>query len=89
MNSFKPESRTLRKRSFLYFRKLRAHFRMLRLVQWYKWRTVLPGGISNYFILNVEELASIFHLPGLIVKAPMMPRVESRKVPPPSALPIE
>ena len=88
-NSLKPESRTLRKRSFIHFKKLRAQFRMLRIVQWYKWRLTLPGGISDHFILNVEELASIFHLPGLIVKAPMMPRVESRKVPPPAALPIE
>lgn len=88
-NAFKPNSKTLRKRSFIYFRKLRAHFRMLRQVQWYKWRTTLPGGISDYFILNVEELATIFHLPGLIVKAPMMPRVESRKVPPSTLLPLE
>ena len=88
-NAFKPESRTLKKRSFIHFKKLRAQFRMLRIVQWYKWRQTLPGGISNYFILNVEELATIFHLPGLIVKAPMMPRVESRKVAPPSSLPVE
>lgn len=89
MNALKPNSRTLPKRSFIYFRKLRTFFRKFRLVQWYKWRVGLPGNISPYFILNVEELATIFHLPGLIVKAPIMPRVQSRKIAPPVALPVE
>lgn len=88
-NAFKPRSATLPKRSFIYFKNLRTYFRKFRLVQWYRWRLTLPGGISDYFMLNVEELATIFHLPGQIVKAPVMPRVESKKIPPPSALPIE
>lgn len=88
LNAFKPNSKTLPKRSFIYFRKIRLHFRKMRIVQWYKWRRALPGRITPSYQLNVEELATIFHLPGLIVKAPLMPRVETRRPPPPPGLPV-
>ena len=41
------------------------------------------------FILNTEELATIYHLPGAEVKAPMFPRVEAKKGQPPTGLPLE
>lgn len=44
---------------------------------------------EKYFILNTEELATIFHLPGLEVKAPLFPRVEAKKGQPPPGLAIE
>jgi hypothetical protein len=88
LNAFKPNSKTLPKRSFIYFRKIRLHFRKMRIVLWYKWRLPLPGRITPSYQLNVEELATIFHLPGLIVRAPLMPRVETRKPPPPPGLPV-
>jgi hypothetical protein len=44
-------------------------------------------GKSFAIILNTEELATLWHLPGLNVKAPMLPRVQSKKGVPPSFLP--
>jgi hypothetical protein len=38
-------------------------------------------------ILNTEELATLWHLPGLNVKSPMLPRVQAKKGQPPSILP--
>ncbi len=38
-------------------------------------------------ILNVEELATLWHLPGLNVKAPLLPRVQAKKGQPPAMLP--
>lgn len=38
-------------------------------------------------ILNTEELATLWHLPGTNVKAPLMPRVQAKKGQPPSFLP--
>ncbi len=38
-------------------------------------------------ILNTEELATLWHLPSLNVKAPLMPRVQSKKGQPPAMLP--
>jgi len=40
-------------------------------------------------VLNTEELATLYHLPGLAVRAPFLPRVESKKGQPPAPLPIE
>ncbi|MEK7638508.1 MAG: hypothetical protein AAB375_03745 [Patescibacteria group bacterium] len=42
---------------------------------------------NHAIILNTEELATLWHLPGLNVKAPMMPRVQSKKGQPPAMLP--
>lgn len=43
---------------------------------------------SKPFVLNSEELATIFHLPGLVATTPGIPRVPSKKVEAPSNLPI-
>lgn len=41
------------------------------------------------FILNIEELATIYHYPILVVETPTMRRVEAKKAEPPVSLPIE
>ena len=41
------------------------------------------------FILNTEELATIYHYPILVVEAPTMQRVEAKKAEPPVSLPVE
>lgn len=38
-------------------------------------------------ILNVEELATLWHMPALNVKAPLLPRVQAKKGQPPAFLP--
>jgi hypothetical protein len=43
---------------------------------------------SNPFILNVEEIATLFHFPGQILKVPTLERVESKEAAPPTNLPI-
>lgn len=42
---------------------------------------------EQVIILNTEELATLFHLPGIGVKAPAFPRVEAKKGQPPAGLP--
>lgn len=39
------------------------------------------------YILNVEELATIYHFPSMLINAPLIQKVESRKVEPPFRLP--
>ncbi len=53
-------------------------------------RTILPKKIidRDIFVLNTEELATIFHFPGKVASTPSMRRVESKKSTPPPNLPI-
>jgi hypothetical protein len=40
------------------------------------------------FVLNIEELATIFHFPGGVSETPTFTRIESRKGEPPANLPV-
>jgi len=40
------------------------------------------------FVLNTEELATIFHFPGKVAETPSFARIESKKGKPPTTLPI-
>lgn len=42
---------------------------------------------SKHFILNTEELATVYHFPDVSVKSRILPRVEAKKGEPPSGLP--
>ncbi len=45
--------------------------------------------VRQVVVLNTEELATLFHLPGIGVKAPAFPRVEAKKGQPPVGLPTK
>jgi hypothetical protein len=47
-----------------------------------------PSGKPNIFVLSNEELASIFHFPGIVSETPSFKRIESKIAKPPSNLPI-
>lgn len=40
------------------------------------------------FVLNVEELASLYHFPGQMLKVPTLERIETKEASPPTNLPI-
>jgi hypothetical protein len=52
----------------------------------FKDRVINP---SSTFVLNIEELASMYHLPSSKVKTPGVSRVEATKAEPPANLPTE
>jgi len=54
------------------------------LLQLYRYRSA-PR--DEGFILNTEELATLFHFPGKIISTPALPRVDTRKGEPPASLP--
>lgn len=45
--------------------------------------------ITNDMVLNNEELATVFHLPNVLVKTPTIFWVQSRKLEPPQDLPVD
>ena len=97
LNSFRPWTKTLTKvkrHSWLgIFRLRRVYVKKRRLFFRYINRMPplfpKPSGKSS-FILNTEELATIFHFPGRVVApAPFVSRVESKRGEAPPGLPME
>jgi len=43
---------------------------------------------QHTFVLNTEEIATLWHFPGQILKVPTLERIESKEASPPSNLPI-
>ncbi len=83
MNSFKPDKVTFTKSNFIFFNKARLARRQRRLMKTYKQRLAGKG-----IIMNIEELATIFHFPVLTVKAPLVSKIESKRGEPPAGLPM-
>ncbi len=49
----------------------------------------IPHGYDDdSFVMNVEELATLYHFPGDVSKTPTMTRVTAKKAEPPSNLPV-
>jgi len=83
VNSFKLNTATVTACKWP-FKKHKEYKRKIFLLNKYKNRS-LP---RSFFILNTEELATIYHLPDIGVKSPLLPRVEAKKGEPPVGLPI-
>lgn len=49
---------------------------------------IFGGKMRKSFVLNTEELATIYHFPGQVASTPTLRRVESRKSTPPPNLPV-
>ena len=71
------------------FRDIRKNNKKREALEAYKRRSFfyMPY-IGSKMILNVEELASLFHLPGQVAKTPSLSRIPSKKSEAPANLPI-
>lgn len=89
LNALRVDKNTLTKVSYL-FKKRRVYLKQRRLFRYYQLRLppYFPFG-GGTFVLNNEELATLWHLPGkTVAPAPTVPRVEAKKGEPPSTLPV-
>ncbi len=85
LNGFRPNPKT--KTTVVYFRKAaREAWRKKKIMWGYRARSMRRG--RSPFMLNVEELASLYHFPVITVKAPLVQKTEMRKGEPPSRLPV-
>lgn len=71
------------------FKDRRTNERRNKILRLYRNRVRLltPGYYGD--VLNIEELATLWHFPLLSVKAPLVKRAESKKAEPPISLPLE
>lgn len=88
LNSIKPDGRfftggiVFMKKQRLIWRKNRMLIRCRNRAQF-----MSPG--SYGFVLNTEELASLWHFPLMTVKAPLLKKTEAKRAEPPISLPVE
>ncbi len=60
-----------------------------KIIKAYKQRIGDSKFGNNPFVLNIEELATVYHFPAMTVKAPLVKKVESKRSEPPAALPVD
>ena len=90
LNGLKPWTKTLPKVQW-FMKESRAYAKKRAIFLRYKRRFSplfpKPGGT---FVLNTEELATLYHFPGrTVAPAPTVPRVEAKKKEAPPGLPVE
>ncbi len=82
LNGFRPDGKVTPGVDY-FFKKTRDYLRKVRLYQGARRVRFTKKGI----VLNVEELATVYHIPSSVVETPTLPKVEAKKVQPPSGLP--
>jgi hypothetical protein len=71
------------------FKEFRQNRMRAELLQTYKRRSFFHAPyVGSTFVLNTEELATIYHFPGQVVQTPSLVKVTSKKSEPPANLPI-
>ncbi|KKR49128.1 MAG: hypothetical protein UT86_C0001G0100 [Candidatus Magasanikbacteria bacterium GW2011_GWC2_40_17] len=87
LNGLKPEFEKVGTHTHYYLKETRLNWRKTKLVNAYMARSRWKG-IPEY-LMNTEELATLWHFPMLTVRAPMVAMAEAKKGQPPSGLPTE
>jgi hypothetical protein len=89
LNSFKPARTTSFDFPWQDYNKIRTTKKKVKFFNAYIHRGYFYKPYQwKPFILNTEELATIFHFPGGVLQTPTFGRIESRKVEPPTNLPV-
>ncbi len=84
LNGLRPKRGTYPTSNIYFFKKYHNRLRMRRL--YFAFKTRWMGYLMDPYYLNVEEIASIYHLPGKIVQSVGVDRVKSKTVEPPRNL---
>lgn len=82
LNRLVPDSKT-KTSAYYFFPDARKAIKKKSILRKYKARIL---DVKSY-VMNSEELATLFHFPTIEVKGPVVPRVEAKKGKPPATLP--
>ena len=84
LNGLKPDNKT-KTTAYYGFAQRKKNYRKHKIMRNYIRRDSWAGRIP--FILNIEELATLYHFPILTVRAPLLARLETKKREAPAYLP--
>jgi len=86
-NNLRPDSDATQTSTAYFFKDMRLNTRKRKIVSNYRARSMFNG--RNPKIMNVEELATLWHFPiEAVVKAPLIQKAPGRKAEPPMSLPL-
>ncbi len=86
LNGFKPNSKVIPSINYV-FKKTREYMRKRRLYTWARDREFTKSRAQQKMILNTEELATVYHIPSVVLEVPSLPRIAAKKTEPPPHLP--
>lgn len=87
LNGFKPNGNVIPSVNYV-FKKTREYMRKRQLYLWARTREFKKISAQQKMILNTEELATIYHVPSVVLEVPMLPRIAAKKSEPPPHLPV-
>ena len=86
LNGFKPNGKVIPSINYV-FKKTREYMRKRRLYTWAREREFTNSRAQQKMILNTEELATVYHIPSVVLEVPSLPRIAAKKTEPPPHLP--
>jgi len=86
LNGFRPNSRISPSVDY-FFKKTREHSRKVALHQWACDRSFRDVTARKRMIMNTEELATVYHIPSVVLEVPTLPKITAKKAEPPTGLP--
>jgi len=87
LNGFKPAKKMTTKSDYLRAEQ-RTYKKQRKILKQYKSRSIYAGTKSDGYLLNVEELASLYHFPSIEVSTTSVRTADSKKAPAPMSIPI-
>jgi hypothetical protein len=90
LNGFKPTNTTGVTYPWQDFRGMRVGAKKRFMFDAFRRRSWFHSPYKQpHFVLNTEELATMYHMPGGVAETPTFRRIESRKAEPPVGLPVD
>jgi hypothetical protein len=87
LNALKPDTKVTQTSTAYFMKDYRLNIRKGRIARNYMGRSMWRGRMP--FMLNIEELATLWHFPiEHVVKAPLIQKTPGKKAEPPTSLPI-
>ena len=88
LGGLKPDGTVSTNKAEYFFKRYRTWLKQVRIYKAYRGRSTWIGAAGGWGILNIEELATLWHFPLINVKAPSLAKSLVRTTEPPTRLPI-